>query len=115
IYLEYAWLHGRGDVDLAPAQIQTWINPAPHLLQYLLIRHTPPVVAGAAMGALAGLNGLLLWLLARRVQMDGSLARVRLGAALVVALGLTGSMFLSFVGTTYAEYLCSLLVLAGLL
>src|SRR6266536_309704 len=67
-YTVHAWLSGRTFGDLAPAQIQTWLNPLPYLLQYLLIQTAPPVVAGLVMGALAGLNGLMLWLLARRLQ-----------------------------------------------
>lgn len=114
IYNVYAWLHGRVATDLAPGQIQTWLNPAPHLLQYLLIRHTPPIVAGTAIGALAGINGMLLWILARRVQGHRSTLAARSFAALAVTLGLTGSMFLSFLGTTNAEYLCSPFVLAAL-
>ncbi len=67
-YSVYAWLRGRTFLDVAPGQITTWLNPLPYLLQYLLIQSAPPVVAGLLMGALAGLNGLMLWLLARRLQ-----------------------------------------------
>ena len=114
IYVVHAWLTGRTFSDVAPAQIQTWLNPAPHLLQYWLVLHARPVVAGAAMGALAGLNGTLLWMLVRRFQEATSGAYVQLNAALVVGLGLTGSIFLSFLGTTFAEYVCSPFVLAAL-
>ena len=115
IYTVYSWLTGRGTVDLAAAQIQTWLNPAPHLIQYLLIRNAPPVVAGALMGALAGLNGVLLWTLIRKVQNRAGGWTTRALASLVVLMGLTGSLFLSFVGTSFAEYICSLPILAGLI
>jgi hypothetical protein len=115
IYVVHAWLTGRTSGDVAPAQIQTWLNPFPHLLQYWLVFHVRPVAAGASMGALAGLNGTLLWMLARRFQGSASSLLVRLNAAFMVGLGLTGSMFLSFLGTTFAEYLCSPFVLGGLL
>jgi hypothetical protein len=102
IYSVHAWASSRALTDLAPAQIQTWLNPAPHVMQYFLVRYTPPVVAGALMGAIAGINGLLLWLLVRRVQGHDSSAAARATASVVVLLGITGSVFLSFLGTTFA-------------
>lgn len=114
IYSVYSWLTGRESVDLAPAQIQTWLNPAPHVVQYFLIRSLPPTAAGFVMGAFAGLNGVLLWVLCRRVQKGDSQWTARASAALVVVMGITGSLFLSFAGTTFAEYLVSLPVLAAL-
>jgi hypothetical protein len=114
-YTVHAWLSGRTFSNLAPAQIQTWLNPLPHLLQYLLIQIAPPVMAGLVMGALAGLNGLMLWLLARRLQRGDPTWNGRACACVIVLVGLTGSIFLSEVGTTFAEYLCSVLVLGGLI
>ena len=114
-YTVHAWLSGRTFSDLAPAQIQTWLNPLPHLLQYLLIQTARPVVAGLVMGALAGLNGLMLWLLARRLQRGDPTWETRACASFIVLVGLTGSIFLSEVGTTQAEYLCSVFVLGGLI
>jgi hypothetical protein len=114
IYSVYAWLTGRIFIDLEPAQIQTWLNPAAHLPQYFLVQHARPVVAGAIMGAIAGLNGLLLWILVRRLQKNDSGGLARSCAGLVLILGLSGSLFLSFLGTTFTEYLCSPFVLASL-
>jgi hypothetical protein len=114
-YSVFAWLSDRSDMDVAPGQLQTWINPLPHVPQYWLIRHLPPVEAGIAMGALAGFNGLLLWVLTRRLLGDGDLTASRACAALVTAMGLTGSIYVSDVGTTFAEYLCSPFILAALI
>jgi hypothetical protein len=114
-YTVYAWLSGRTFRDLAPGQMQTWINPLPYLLQYLLIQTAPPVVAGLVMGALAAPNGLLLWLLARRLQRGDPTWQSRVCAYVIIVVGLTGSIFLSEVGTTFAEYLCSVFVLGGLI
>jgi hypothetical protein len=114
-YSVYAWLRGRTFRDVAPGQITTWLNPLPYLLQYLLIQSVPPVVAGLLMGALAGLNGLMLWLLARRLQRGDPTWQGRVCACVIILVGLTGSIFLSEVGTTFADYLSSVLVLGGLI
>src|SRR5215813_2377771 len=114
-YNVYAWLSGRTFSDLAPAQIQTWLNPLPHLLQYLLVQTAPPVIAGLIMGALAGLNGLMLWLLARRLQRGDPTWDGRACAGVIILVGLTGPIFMSQVGTTFAEPFCSLLVLGALI
>ena len=113
VYSVYAWFNGRADMDVAPGQIQTWINPLPHVPQYWLIRYLPPVWAGIGMGVLMGLNGLLLWVLTRRLVGD-SLAASRACAMLVTVMGLTGSMYVSYIGTTFAEYLCSPFILGAL-
>lgn len=113
LYAVHAWLTGRTLTDLAPAQIQTWLNPLPYLPNYLLIQHTRPVVAGFVTGAVAGINGLLLWILARR-SFDHKRDGVnRLCAGLATVLGMTGSMFVSFLGTTFGE--CSPMVLGALI
>jgi hypothetical protein len=114
-YSVYAWFSGRADMDVAPGQFQTWINPLPHVPQYWLIRHLPPVGAGIGMGVLAGVNGLLLWVLTRRLVGDSDLAASRACAVLVTVMGLTGSMYVSYIGTTFAEYLCSPFILAALI
>jgi len=113
-YVVYAWLTGRTFADVAPAQVQTWLNPLAHLLQYLFIRALPPVLAGTAMGALAGVNGLLLWVLTRRLQGGDPTWHGRACAGLVTLIGLTGSIFVSEIGTTFAEYLSSLFILGAL-
>jgi MFS family permease len=113
LYTVHAWLTDRMFQDLAPAQIQTWINPAVLLPQYLLIQHAPPIVAGALMGAIAGINGPLLWVIVRRLQ-DRDSSRLSLASAsLVVITGLSGSIFMGFIGTTFPEYLCAPFVLAS--
>jgi hypothetical protein len=114
IYTVHAWLNGRQSVDLAPSQIQTWLNPAPHVIQYFLIRYLSPTAAGAAMGALAGLNAIVLWILLMRLLKGERSSDLRWGAGLAVVLALTGSVFLSFAGTTFAEYVCSVPVLGAL-
>lgn len=70
---------------------------------------------GAVLGAIAGINGWLVWLLMRRYHGWSPSLSQRLLALVVLVLALTGSLFLSFLGTTWAEYLCSCFVIAALL
>ncbi len=113
IYTAHAWLTGRTTLDVAAAQIQTWLNPLPYVPAYLLIRYAPPALAGAGIGALSAASGLLLWIFARRVCRGYALTHARWCAALVSVLGVSGSMSLSLTGTTFTE--CVPFVLAALL
>ena len=113
IYSVHAWLTGRTFTDLAPAQIQTWLNPLFYVPSYLLILYTPPLVAGVTTGALSGLNGMLVWILARRLCASYPQSMARWCALWVTVIGVSGSMFLSFVGTTFGE--CLPPVLAALI
>lgn len=117
MYAVHAWFAGRAgmDLDVAPGQIQTWVNPLPHVVHYGLVRALPPIAAGAAMGALAGVNGLLLWILTRRLLRDQPPRLARSCALIVAVMGMTGSMYVSFIGTTFAEYLCGPLVIGALI
>jgi len=104
-YTSYAWLTGRTLTDLAAAQIQTWLNPVLYVPGFLLIRYTPPVVAGMTMGALTALNGVLLWILARRLTTGYAKTTSCWCSAFAAFVGVSGSMFLSFLGTTFGECL----------
>jgi hypothetical protein len=113
LYTVYAWLTDRDGLDLAPGQIQTWLNPVSYLPAYALIMSAPPIAAGAVLGALASVNGLVLWLLSRSLIGVGGPVRL-LSAVAATISGLTGSMFLSFLGSTFSENLCSPLVVGAL-
>jgi hypothetical protein len=67
------------------------------------------------MAALAGLNGLLLYFLATKVVDRSTSLRPGVFVASIIAIGLTGPIFLSQVGTSFADPLCSLLILGGIL
>ena len=66
-YNGFAFLNGRLDQDIAPAGPGSYFNPLVDAVHYLGIRHLPPMVFTALLGALQGLNVVLLWAIGRRV------------------------------------------------
>ena len=57
-----ALLNMRGAIDVAPAGIQSFLNPIPYVPFYLL-RHTlPPILGGATVGTIQALNFPIVWI-----------------------------------------------------
>jgi hypothetical protein len=117
-YNVYSWLHDRMDEHLAPAGMQSWINPLAYLPAYVMVNHLPPWLTGFTFGAVAGLNFGLLFalgcLLLRREVVNSSpllVAGVALTAALV---GLSDPFFHSNLGTSDADVFLSLFILGSL-
>jgi hypothetical protein len=114
LYNPYALLNGKIDFDLAPGQWQTYFNPTLDLIYYGLTQALPPKLVGFIMGALHGLNALLVLALARRLLGTG----VKPAYALPLLLALAGCCapgFLSEMGNTMGDNMTSLLVLSALL
>ena len=95
--------------DLAPAGFQSYFNPTVELPYYFLNRWLTPPLAGFALGALHGLNFLLLVGIVRRLT--GASQRVLLLLAGVCALA---PGFLSELGNTMGDNLTALFVLGAL-
>ena len=112
-YNGYALVHGRFDQDLAPAGLQSFFNPLQDALYYLGIRHLPPRLFGFLLGALHGLNVVLVHRIARRVLTADSQGRAL--ALLAAILAGIGSNALSLVGTTTGDLLVVLPLLLALL
>ncbi len=114
-YNAYAFLHNRLSFDVAPAQIQSYLNPLLDVPLFLLIANVPPVMAGFAIGGIQGLN---VWLIYRMTYEtladvpDGLRHLSGLGAGIV---GYLGAANLSEVGTTFGDSISSLFVLGALL
>lgn len=111
----YAMLNGTTFLDIAPAQIQSWTNPIVLVPAYIMIKSWSPMFATAGLGALAGLNAVLILFLSLAITRSGSL-QWRLWISLsAVICALSGPIFLSQVGTTFSDVFCSIFVLAGVL
>lgn len=115
LYNAYALLHGKLDIDLAPAGAQSYFNPALDVAYYLLITHAWPPAAALLLGALHGLHFVLLYAMARKVLErlpDSDQHRVPL---LLAAAGCLTANFLAGLGNTMGDNTTSVFQLAGLL
>jgi hypothetical protein len=113
LYNPFAWLNGKIDFDLAPAQMQSYFNPTLDLLYYGLIRALPGPVTGFIMGALHGLNFILLVLIGRALlpQEPGHGRPV----LLLALAGMFGAGFVAQIGSTMGDNLTALFILGALL
>lgn len=115
LYNAWALLQDRHDLDVAPGQLQTWFNPALQVPFYLSAAHWPAPFHLFLLGILQGLNGLLLYRLARRLlpqALQGDGRAMALGTALA---GITSATVLGQLGTTVGDNLVSLGALGALL
>jgi hypothetical protein len=115
LYNGYAALTGRLDRDIAPAQIQTYLNPTLYVPTYLLLTHVPPRVAAFVLGAIQGVNFWLIYLVAQ-VVLSNFRGAARTGLALAcAALGVFGAIGISELGTTFHDLTTSTFVLGAVL
>ena len=109
-YGAFALLNGRIDQDVAPGGFQTFLNPLPYVPAYLLRHLVGAPFWGVILGAIHGLNlALIYWF--SRIVLRGSANGWTLAAAVVIAA--FGPMTLSEVGTSFADILTMLPVIAG--
>lgn len=114
-YNGYALVEGRLDQDIAPAEWHTYINPVMDAFYYVAMVGLPPRAFGFLMGAVHGLNVVLLYLVTLAVLAPLEPRRAR-GAALLTALvGGVGPSAVSLLGTTMGNNLLSIPVLGSLL
>lgn len=111
-YNVWALLNGRYEHDAAPAGFQTYFNSYIYFPWYYLRETMPPIVAGMIMGAVHGLNLALIYWLARRLL--GHAASMPAIAAILL-LAACGPMTLSETGTSFADILTAIPIIAGLL
>lgn len=111
LYNAFAFLNGKTEIDLAPAQMQTYFNPTIDLLYYALVKAFPGQLVSFVMGALHGLNFILVLTIARELLP----AERGIGMPLLLALaGMLGNSFISQVGNTTGDNLTALTVLGAL-
>lgn len=109
-YNAWALLTGRYTVDVVPAGLQTYFNPVTYLPAWAL-RHGLPGAAGAmALGAIQGLNLVLVYGLTRALL--GPAATVAALAASVL-IAASGAQTVGEVGTSHADILTALAVVGG--
>ena len=117
-YNAYSLLHGRMNLDWAPGQRQTFLNPALDILPYLAMRHWPAQLTGFLLGAVHGLNfalaaelGLALW---KRVAPDLGTAKRWALSLLAAAIGCYTTGFAVVLGSLSHDNETSLFGLAAI-
>jgi hypothetical protein len=115
LYNPYALLNGKLALDLAPAGVQSYLNPLLDVPYYVATRYLPAPLIGFAMGWLHGLVFVLVLGIASHVLVDLP-ADDRSRVPLLVALaGCLTANFLSELGNTMGDNTTALLVLAAVL
>ncbi len=110
-YNGYAFLTGRLGIDMAPAQVQTFLNPLLDVPLYLAIRTLPPVLVGAAYGFAQGLNGCAVWLIGREmIPAESPAVRDWASFALALLSGL-GAINVGELGGSMGDTLVSIPIL----
>lgn len=113
-YIAYAFLTDRLGMDFLAASVQSYLNPLAHLPFYLLASSSlPSAVTTGVLGALHGLNLVLVYLLCKTI-LPPSAQRNPI-AMVVTAMSAVHPVFWSELGTSLAELLACLPILAGML
>src|SRR5437667_3472684 len=109
-YNVWAVINGRYGIDALPAGFQTYFNPTVYFPGYYM-RHLLPLPYGLMiLGAVHGLNLLLIYFLVRVLLKEAATASA-IGASILIAA--VGPMTLSEVGTSFSDILTALPILAG--
>jgi hypothetical protein len=114
IYNPWALLNNRLAVDMAPAQWQSYFNPALDLVHHYLNAWMPAPLAGFVMGALQTLNFVLVMHIARLVLLQLPSRHQRRLPLLLAVAGMCSVGFLSQLGNSMGDNLSALFVLASL-
>jgi hypothetical protein len=110
-YTAFALLNGRFETDVAPGGFQTFLNPVVYVPAYLLRHYIGPPSWGILLGAIHGLNLALVWWISRLLLGSGASNWTILASMVIAGFG---PMTLSEVGTSFADVLSALPLLAGL-
>jgi hypothetical protein len=112
-YNAYAFIEHRLDVDIAPAQLQTFINPLGDLPFYFMIKFFPSWVAGFVLGFIHGLNLSLIFSIFWKINnYPHKWLKFLAGICVVIVSGIAPG-FISELGNTMHDNLTSLFVLSS--
>jgi hypothetical protein len=108
-YSAYAFLNNRIGFDVAPAGIQSYLNPIASIPHYLLSLKFKPVLTSFFIGMIQGLNLFLLYL----VNFE-AVGKTKYREAISVLLAISGILtpiFIGEIGSTYTDTLICVPVL----
>lgn len=110
-YNPYAFLTKRLDVDIAPAQLQTFLNPLSDIPFYVMSTLFRPSLVGFTLGCVHGLNLVLVLMIFRALFPHDGTRGWYLRAAGCVALAALAPGYIYELGGTMNDNLVSLFVL----
>src|SRR3954451_21555115 len=117
-YNGYAFLNDRLNFDILPAVFHTFLNPALDVAFYAAVETLPPRAVGFGLGAIHGINIILLFLCARlaltRREAGGQSAPNLLPAFLAVT-GVGSAAAMGTLGSWHHDLIVSLFFLGALL
>ena len=112
-YNAYAFIEHRLDFDIAPAQLQTFINPLGDLPFYFMTKFFPSWVAGFVLGFIHGLNLSLIFSIFWKINnYPNKRLKILAGICIVIVSGIAPG-FISELGNTMHDNLTSLFVLTA--
>jgi len=116
-YGVYALLHGRWDLDVAPSQVQTWLNPLGSVFAYGAIALLPPIGAASLFAAVASLTVVMVYLVTAQLFLPLRQRNKRAAIALCACSGIgaiSAPIFLSELGGTINDQFVWLFVVSAL-
>lgn len=115
LYNAFSLLNGKLSIDLAPAGMQTYFNPVLDVPYYLMSLYFPAPLIGFIMGAVHGINFVLLAGITFKA-LPNLPAEDRLRVPLLLTVfGCLTANFLSAIGNTMGDDTTSILLLGSLL
>ncbi|MEZ0223663.1 MAG: hypothetical protein ACAH83_03855 [Alphaproteobacteria bacterium] len=116
-YNAWAYLTGRYDsgIDFLPSQLQYFFNPWMDVPFYLLAAHLPLKLAVFIMGAVQGLNFVLLFMLSFAVLKIKDTRHKTAACGALALMGMLGGMGISEIGAQFYDNVTSIGVLLSAL
>ena len=113
-YNPYAFLAWRHNIDVAPAQLQTWFNPLLDVPWFLMMKYLSSPAVGFVTGAFQGLNFPFASLIAWRLLTCHQPTTRGLLSLTAATFGCIGPIFLMELGSTNHDTTLSVLILAAI-
>ena len=113
-YNPYAFLNGRWDVDIMPAQTPTFYNPTLDVPFFVMAQWLSARAVGFVMGTIQGLNFVFLYVIGAQLLAAIAVNPRRLAAVALTLVGVLGGGNLGLLGTTFYDNIVSLFVLGSI-
>jgi hypothetical protein len=114
LYNGFAAFHHRMNYDLAPALMQTYLNPFFDCINYLLIALHRPMLTAFLLGAFSGVIGFILHEIGAILFQDQAMSDRRIYNILTLVIGLSGAASVALIGTTTNDTKMTVMVMLSL-